>query len=189
MRTFRDFTFDPETGELRHRGVPQALQRQPARLLDLLTQRPGEIVRREGLRDELWPPGTHVDFERCINFYVRQVRRALGDDAKTSRFLETVPGVGYRFVAAIDTAEPRAEAPPEGLACGGSSDPLAGRPVARHRRLGLAATGLALLLGGLLGDALAGSRLDHFAAETVHRAFGIEAQECPYHRWKASTRG
>jgi Tol biopolymer transport system component/DNA-binding winged helix-turn-helix (wHTH) protein len=77
------------------------LQEQPFRILSLLLQRPGEIVTREQLRQELWPEGTHVNFDGSLNAALNKLRAALQDDAENPRFIETVPRQGYRFLAPI----------------------------------------------------------------------------------------
>jgi TolB-like protein len=81
------------------------LQRQPARLLELLVAKPGDLVTREEIRQALWGDGVHVDFERSLNFCVRKLRSALEDDASAPRFVETIPTRGYRFIAAAEQAE------------------------------------------------------------------------------------
>ena len=99
---FGPFEFDPASGELLRDGVRQRLQPQPARLLDLLLTRRGELVTREDIRKTLWGEDVHVDFERSLNFCVRKLRLALDDDADSPRFVETIPTRGYRFIAATD---------------------------------------------------------------------------------------
>ena len=100
------FTFTTSTGELRRGDVPVRLQAQPAKVLSALVSRAGEIVTRETLQREIWSNGTHVDFERGLNFCIAQVRTALGDSADSPRYIETVPRQGYRFIAPVSrTAE------------------------------------------------------------------------------------
>src|SRR6185369_10710953 len=70
-------------------------------LLYALASRPGELVTREELQQQVWGDGTFVDFERGLNFCVLQARTALGDDAKQPAFIETLPRRGYRFVAPV----------------------------------------------------------------------------------------
>lgn len=101
---FGPFEFRPETGELLRDGTRVGLQPQPARLLALLLARPGELVTREAIQQALWGTGTHVDFERSLNFCVAKLRSALGDDASSPRFVETVPTRGYRFIPAPASA-------------------------------------------------------------------------------------
>ena len=102
---FGPFAFDAVSGDLQKDGRRVPLQRQPARLLGLLIARPGELVTREEIRDALWGDDVHVDFERSLNFCVRKLRLALGDDANSPRFIETVPTRGYRCIAAVEGAE------------------------------------------------------------------------------------
>ena len=105
---FSVFELDLDRQELRRAGRRVALSQQPFRALALLATRAGEVVTREQLRRTLWPEGTHVDFERGINFCLNQVRTALRDPARASHFVETLPRVGYRFVADVRGAEPAA---------------------------------------------------------------------------------
>lgn len=78
------------------------LQPQPARALKLLIENRGQIVTREMLRDHLWGKGTFLDHEQGINFALRKIRIALGDSPSAPSFIETVPRLGYRFVAEIE---------------------------------------------------------------------------------------
>lgn len=103
---FSVFEVDLERGELRKSGRRIALQQQPWRALVLLASQPGRLVTRDELRRAVWPEGTHVDFERGINFCLSQVRHALGDPARASHFIETVPRQGYRFVGDVHEATP-----------------------------------------------------------------------------------
>ncbi len=95
--TFGEFEFDPETLELWQDGERVHLAVQPARVLRLLLQSAGQLVSREDIQSELWPDKV-VDFEQSINASVRQLRRALDDDAESSRYIETLPRLGYRFI-------------------------------------------------------------------------------------------
>jgi DNA-binding winged helix-turn-helix (wHTH) protein len=113
---FGRFELDLRTGELWRAGVRVRLQNQPYKVLALLARRPGELVTREELRHELWPEGTFVDFEQSLNFCVRQIRSALGDQAATPRYVETLPRRGYRFIAPVEAVRgrlPREDAPPD----------------------------------------------------------------------------
>lgn len=131
---FGTFEVDLRSGELRKAGVRVALQDQPFRILTMMLARPGEIVTREALRQTLWPADTFVDFEHGLNAAVRRLREALGDDAETPRFVETVPRRGYRFIAPVD--DPRrtpapADAPAARVAPGRCLDRT--RPSGRRR--------------------------------------------------------
>jgi DNA-binding winged helix-turn-helix (wHTH) protein/tetratricopeptide (TPR) repeat protein len=109
---FSVFELDLERCELRKAGRRVPVQQQPWKALVLLATRPGQVVTREQIREALWPDGTHVDFDRSINFCLSQVRHALGDPARASHFIETLPRVGYRFVAEVRGLEDEAALPP-----------------------------------------------------------------------------
>ena len=140
---FGIFDFSPSVGELRRDGKVLRLQAQPARVLALLVARAGEIVTREALQREIWNDGTHVDFERGLNFCIAQVRSALGDSAESPRFIETVPKQGYRFIAPVSRVE-------DGPAPDVSQVTDASVP-ARGRLLGVALTAVVVLIAAALG--------------------------------------
>jgi DNA-binding winged helix-turn-helix (wHTH) protein/Flp pilus assembly protein TadD len=95
---FGTFEVDLQSRELRNRGMRIRLQEKPFRILELLLERSGGVVTREELVQRLWP-GLHVNFERSLNTAVNSLRGALGDSSRSGRFIETRPGIGYRFVA------------------------------------------------------------------------------------------
>ena len=88
--------------ELRKHGVPIRLADQPLRILSILLEKPGEIVTRDEIRRQLWPPDTCVDFEHSLNSAIKKLRFALGDSPENSRYIETIPRSGYRFVAPVE---------------------------------------------------------------------------------------
>jgi DNA-binding winged helix-turn-helix (wHTH) protein/TolB-like protein len=98
---FGPFTFDVESGALAKHGSAVRLQPQPGRVLAALVRRAGDVVSRDELRQQLWPTGTYVDFERGLNFAVAHVRSALGDSADRPLYIETLPKRGYRFIAPL----------------------------------------------------------------------------------------
>lgn len=110
-RRFGAYDFDLATGELRRDGVPIPLQRQPARALACLVARAGTLVPRADLHAAIWGQDVHVDFDRGLNYCVRQLREVLIDDAKAPRYIETIARQGYRFVAPVDVDEVPATAP------------------------------------------------------------------------------
>ena len=91
-----------ESGEITKGGETHRLQDQPLQILDELTQRPGEVVTREQLIARLWPKGV-VEFDTGLNTAMRKLRIALGDDADTPRYIETIPRKGYRFIGVLET--------------------------------------------------------------------------------------
>src|SRR5690349_12813060 len=95
---FGPFEVDPAAGELRKRGVRLHLSGQPFQILLTLLAHSGEVVTREQLREQVWGETTFVDFEHGLNAAMNKLRRALGDSAEKPRYIETVPGRGYRFI-------------------------------------------------------------------------------------------
>jgi DNA-binding winged helix-turn-helix (wHTH) protein len=114
---FGVFEVDLRNGELRKSGVLVKLQQQPFKVLALLVGRPGDIVTREELRCQIWGGDTFVDFDQGLNFCIKQIRAALGDQADTPRYVETLPRRGYRFIAPLERRE--LTPPPEGSPASG----------------------------------------------------------------------
>jgi TolB-like protein/DNA-binding winged helix-turn-helix (wHTH) protein len=104
---FGVFEVDPRSHELRKKGARVKLQQQPFDLLLVLLERPGETVTREEIRRKLWPADVYVDFDRGLNKAMVKLRDALGDSSDAPLYIETIPRVGYRFIAAL---QPRAHA-------------------------------------------------------------------------------
>ena len=108
---FAVFEADLALGELTRLGRRVRLQEQPFRVLAMLLQKPGELVTRETLRRELWPQAI-VDFDHGVNKAISKIRDALGDSSENPRFVETIPGRGYRFLADVKPID-SAATPPE----------------------------------------------------------------------------
>jgi len=113
LRRFGEFEFDRRSLELRSGGHVVHLQQQPAQVLAVLTDRAGELVTREALRQAVWATDTEVEFDRGLSYCINQIRAALGDAADAPRFLETLRGRGYRFTRDLQWV---AEDPPPGPA-------------------------------------------------------------------------
>jgi serine/threonine protein kinase/Tol biopolymer transport system component/DNA-binding winged helix-turn-helix (wHTH) protein len=101
---FGGFELDIRAGELRKGGRRIRLQEQPFQILLMLLEHPGEVVTREEVRKRLWPNDTIVEFEHSIGTAIMKLRQALGDDAGTQRFVETLPRRGFRFIFPLDAA-------------------------------------------------------------------------------------
>src|SRR5277367_2188939 len=99
---FGVFEVDRVAGELRKSGARIRLQEQPFQMLALLLERPGDVVTREELREKLWGADTFVDFDHSLNTAINKVREALGDSASSPRYVETLAGRGYRFLATVE---------------------------------------------------------------------------------------
>ena len=90
VRHFGVFQFNPRTEELHKQGIKIRLEGQPAAILRMLLEQPGEMVTREELIKSLWPADTFVDFEHSLNAAIKRLRAALNDSADAPRYVETV---------------------------------------------------------------------------------------------------
>ena len=99
---FGAFAFDETALSLYRRGERVPLRPQVARALEVLVAHAAEDVSREVLADHIWPQGTHVDQETGLNTCIRRLRSVLGDQVSDPRYVLTLPGRGYRFIAAIE---------------------------------------------------------------------------------------
>lgn len=99
---FGPFEADVRAGVLYRSSLTVKLQKQPFQILAALLERPGYVLTREELRQRAWAAETFVDFERGLNKAINRIREALGDSAENPRFVETVPGRGYRFIAPVE---------------------------------------------------------------------------------------
>jgi len=106
---FGDFEADFRAGELRKQGVKIKLQKQPFQVLEMLLERPREVISREELRQRIWPADTFVDFDQGLSNAIKRLRDALSDSAESPRFIETVPRRGYRFIGPLWTGAGRIE--------------------------------------------------------------------------------
>ena len=109
---FGVFELDEGSGELTRAGRRIHLAPQPMRALALFLARAGTLVTREELRRALWDDTTFVEFDQGLSFAVGRIRVVLGDDARSPRFLETLPRRGFRFVAPVERFEAPPPAPP-----------------------------------------------------------------------------
>jgi eukaryotic-like serine/threonine-protein kinase len=100
---FGSFEVSYPSRELRRNGARTKLPGQPFDILAILLEHAGDVVTREELRQRLWPSDTFVDFEHGMNNAVKKLRTALGDSAERPLYIETLPRVGYRFIAPIET--------------------------------------------------------------------------------------
>ena len=134
---FGTFEVDQRSGEVRKAGVRIRLQDKPLQVLLVLLEHPGELVTRDQLRERLWSADTFVDFDHSVGTAVAKLRSALGDSAKNPRFVETLGGRGYRFIAPVITGAP----PKDDVASAESAEPPpalaeAPRPAATRDRRG-----------------------------------------------------
>jgi DNA-binding winged helix-turn-helix (wHTH) protein len=155
---FDAYELNLRAGELLKGGRRIRLQEQPFRILAILLEKPGQVVTREELRDQLWPADTFVDFDHSLNTAVKKLRQALNDEAEKPRYVETLPKRGYRYVG------PAVESVPDAQPSRASDRNAAGADVAaratdsaggiietgaplRGRRLSAAAIAIVVALG------------------------------------------
>jgi len=97
---FGTFEVNLHSHELRKHGMRIRLEEKPFQILELLLERAGHVVTRRALREKLWPD-TVVGYEHGLNTAVNKLRDLLGDSAQSPRFVETLPRLGYRFIASV----------------------------------------------------------------------------------------
>ena len=136
---FLDFRLDCGRFELLRNGHSVRIERKPLELLILLVSREGQLITRAEIAERLWSSEVFVDTEHGINTAIRKVRTVLHDDPEDPRFIQTVTGMGYRFIASVSAVVPPQPAVPEPV----SAVPL--QP--RRRPIGwYVAAGICLLL-------------------------------------------
>jgi len=154
------YEVDLQKHELRKGGLRLRIPHQSFQILTLLLEKPGAVVSRETLRQQLWPSDVFVNFEGSLNVAMQKLRSVLQDTSREPRYIETIPKVGYRFIVDVEpllpvsttvpdntAASARAELPSLGA---GSHDKTLGElskvPAAPDRRLRHGATAIFLLL-------------------------------------------
>ncbi|PYV66709.1 MAG: hypothetical protein DMG97_28955 [Acidobacteria bacterium] len=157
---FEEFSLDCDRYELLRSGRPIKLEKNPMELLILLVAKNGHLVTRQEIMTHLWGDDVFVDTEHGINTAVRKIRLALKDDPEQPRFVQTVTGKGYRFVAELKNGNGARLAASPGVGIPAATTPVAILPALRRqglRRTGRSSQWLLLslwasratLLGGL----------------------------------------
>ena len=98
---FGTFEVDPGSHEIRKHGLRVSLEGKPFEILTTLLENPGRVVTRKTLRQKLWPD-SYVAYEHSLNTAVNKLRDTLGDSPTNPKFVETLPRIGYRFIAAVE---------------------------------------------------------------------------------------
>ena len=185
VHQFGDFDLDRARFELRRNGQLLKLERIPMELLLLLLEKEGELVSRQEIVERLWGRDVFVDTEHGINTAIRKIRAALRDDSEHPRFIQTISGKGYRFMAEPrnrngDSATPSAEdvaapppAEPHSLPNPASPQPVRRANPAARWRLAAVALSLLLISGVLLGFNVAGVRDKMFSSHQIRPIHSI----------------
>ena len=119
---FGPYESRPRTRELYKHGSKLKVRPQPLQVLNLLLSRAGDVLTREELRQQLWSSETFVDFEHCLNTSVKEIRAVLDDSASEPRYIQTLPKLGYRFIASVEVTEPAADPMPSSYAPANAAD-------------------------------------------------------------------
>ncbi len=98
---FDGYELDVRAGELRKHGVRLRLRGQPLQVLEILLERPGEVVTREELQTRIWTGNAFGDFDHNLHNAVARIREVLADSPENPRYIETLPRRGYRYVGPI----------------------------------------------------------------------------------------
>jgi TolB-like protein/DNA-binding winged helix-turn-helix (wHTH) protein/Tfp pilus assembly protein PilF len=155
-----DFELDPATYELRREGRRLKLERIPMELLLFLVEERGRLVTREQIIEKIWGKDVFLDADTSINSAIRKIRQVLKDDPEKPRFIHTVSGRGYRFIAPVVDLPPAVEERENASASSAVATKIAeGAPSrsaapARRKRVWLAAVltlGVLIILALLLG--------------------------------------
>jgi len=152
---FEDFELDPRAYQVRRSGRTLKLERIPMEVLLLLAERRGQLVTREEIIEKLWGKDVFLDTDNAINTAIRKIRQVLKDDPEQPRFVQTITGKGYRFIAPVTGAGTKVEAHErkgDSARAAKPEEPGTGTDVRRRRMFAVAATVVlpALALAGYL---------------------------------------
>ena len=130
-----DLELDPRAYELRRAGRPLKLERIPMELLLLLVEQRGQLVTREHIIERIWGKDVFLDADSSINSAIRKIRLVLKDDPEQPRFLQTVTGRGYRFIAPVVEASPPAALDVSAQPQATAGEDLIGKEISHYRIL------------------------------------------------------
>ena len=105
IRFGEDFELDVGPRRLRRGSHVLKLERIPLEMLVLFLEHPEEVVTRDEIVARVWGSGVFLDTDNSIRGAIRKLRHVLKDDAEAPRFIQTVSGQGYRFIAPIIPAK------------------------------------------------------------------------------------
>jgi len=136
---FESYEANLRSGELLRAGERVKLPEQSFRILAMLLERPGDVVTRQEIQENLWPNDTIVEFENSINAAVKRLRVALRDSADQTRYVQTLARRGYRWIMPIErvpvTPHDRKDFPPVESARAVSAAGLFGKRISHYRVL------------------------------------------------------
>jgi TolB-like protein/DNA-binding winged helix-turn-helix (wHTH) protein/Tfp pilus assembly protein PilF len=152
-----DFKFDLQTYRLTRDGRVLKLERIPTEILLFLIEQKGLLVTREQIAERIWGKDVFLDTDNSINGAIRKIRQVLKDDPEQPRFIQTITGKGYRFIALVGEAEGQGEADARILPPGVETPvPLPPKRHPRSKSSLIFAAGLVVLLLAAVGLYLGG---------------------------------
>lgn len=131
---FCEFRLDCGRFELLRNSRPLRVERKPMELLILLVSREGQLVTRAEIAERLWSSEVFVDTEHGINTAIGKLRHLLRDDPEDPHFIQTVTGMGYRFVAPVSPVA-KVSTPAPILPAEDMPEPVVAVPARSWRRL------------------------------------------------------
>ena len=129
-----EFELDQRGYELRRSGQQLKLERIPMELLLLLVEQRGQLVTREQIVERVWGKDVFLDTDNSINAAIRKIRQVLKDDPEHPRFVQTLTGRGYRFIAPVEEVS---SSPPASNSQLPAQQDLIGRKISNYRILHL----------------------------------------------------
>ena len=99
---FATFELDTSKAELRENGAPRPVEPQVFALLTLLVENRERLVSRDEILDKIWDG--RIVSDAALASRIKSARQALGDDGQSQRFIRTIHGQGFRFVAEVKVA-------------------------------------------------------------------------------------
>lgn len=105
IRFGEDFELDVTAHRLRRGDHALKLERIPLEILILLLEHRGETLTRDEIVAKIWGKDVFLDTDNSIRGAIRKIRQVLKDDAEQPRFIQTITGQGYRFIAPVISYE------------------------------------------------------------------------------------
>jgi serine/threonine protein kinase/tetratricopeptide (TPR) repeat protein len=130
-----EFELDVRAYELRRSGQLLKLERIPTAVLLLLIEGRGELVSRDQIADRVWGKDVFLDTDNSINAAIRKIRQVLADDPEQPRFVQTLTGRGYRFIAPVEEASPPTASSTASSSQALDAQDLIGKKVSHYRVL------------------------------------------------------
>jgi len=147
-----DFELDLRAYQLRHSGRVLKLEPTPMELLLFLVEHSGELITRDQIVEKIWSKEIFLDTDNSINGAIRKIRQVLRDNPEQPRFVETITGKGYRFIAPVIEPEKKEWQEPASYSARAAmtGEPAAGTRFGNERKVVAmaAVTVLALALAG-----------------------------------------